>query len=167
MTENRKPKTENPETAREVMDSEFFTLGPDQTIAEAVKLLKIASEASGRRVFGLMVLDDTGKLAGMLSIYDIFLLIRPKHTHIWAEMADLDLTGLLDAACRRARNHRVGDIMTTEVLTIAPDTHLLLVIDIMIKKHVRRLPVVEDGRVVGMVYLSQVFRHIQDKLTGG
>ncbi|MBM4294358.1 MAG: CBS domain-containing protein [Deltaproteobacteria bacterium] len=155
------------ETAREVMDTEFFTLRPDLTIAEAVRLFKMASEASGRRVFGMMVLDERGRLAGMLSIYDIFLLIRPKHTHIWGEMGDLDLTGLLDAACRRARNLQVGDIMTTEVLTVAPDTPLLLVIDIMIKKHVRRLPVVEESRVVGIVYLSQVFGHIQDKLTGG
>jgi len=155
------------ETAREVMDTEFFTLRPDLTIAEAVRLFKMASEASRRRVFGMMVLDERGRLAGMLSIYDIFLLIRPKHTHIWGEMGDLDLTGLLDAACRRARNLQVGDIMTTEVLTVAPDTPLLLVIDIMIKKHVRRLPVVEESRVVGIVYLSQVFGHIQDKLTGG
>jgi len=154
------------ETAREVMDSIFFTLRPTQTIAEAAKLFKEASEASGRRVFGMIVVDEAGKLAGMLSVYDIFLLVRPKHTHIWGEMRDLDLSGLLEAACRRARNLRVGDIMTTEVITVAPDTHLLLVIDIMIKKHVRRLPVVEDGRVVGIVYLSQVFQHIQDKLMG-
>ncbi len=155
------------ETARDVMDTEIYTLRPDQTIAAAVKLFQQATEASGRRVFGMIVLNEAEQLAGMLSVYDIFLMVRPKHTHIWGEMVDLDLTGLLEAACLRARNLRVGDIMTTEVITVAPDTHLLLVIDIMIKKHVRRLPVVEEGRVVGMVYLSQVFQHIQDKLTGG
>jgi CBS domain-containing protein len=155
------------ETAREVMDSEFYTLRPGHTIAAAVQLFKEASVTSGRRVFGMMVLDEAGKPAGMLSVYDIFLSVRPKHTHIWGEMGDLDLSGLLAAACRRARNLRVGDIMTTDLITVAPETHLLLVIDIMLKKHVRRLPVVEEGRVVGMLYLSQVFEHIQDKLTGG
>ena len=39
--------------------------------------------------------------------------------------------------------------MTTELITITPETHLLLIIDIMIKKHVRRLPVLEGGKIVG------------------
>jgi CBS domain-containing protein len=102
----------------------------------------------------------------MLSVYDIFLLLRPKHTHIWGEMADLELTGLLKAACERAQPVLVGDIMTTDLVTITPDTHLLLIIDIMIKKHVRRLPVLEGGRLVGMVYLSRVFDYLLERLEG-
>ena len=56
--------------------------------------------------------------------------------------------------------------MTTDLITITPDTHLLHVLDIMIKKHVRRIPVMEDGEVIGMVYISRVFYHLLDKLTG-
>jgi CBS domain-containing protein len=50
--------------------------------------------------------------------------------------------------------------MTTDLTTITPDTHLLQVIDIMIKKHVRRLPVLEAGKMLGMVYVSRVFQHL-------
>ncbi len=152
------------EMARDVMDTRFHTLKPQMTVAEAVKIFQRASEESGRRVFGMLVMDDGGRLVGMLSVYDIFLLLRPKHTHIWGEMADLDLTGLLAAACNRAQPVLVGDIMTTELITITPDTHLLLIIDIMIKKHVRRLPVVDEGRLVGIVYLSTVFEHLRTRL---
>ena len=60
----------------------------------------------------------------------------------------------------------VGDIMTTELITITPDTHLLLIIDIMIKKHVRRLPVLEGGKIVGIVYISRVFDHLLERLAG-
>ena len=60
----------------------------------------------------------------------------------------------------------VGDIMTTDLVTITPDTHLLLIIDIMIKKHVRRLPVLDGGRLVGMVYLSRVFDYLLERLEG-
>ena len=49
--------------------------------------------------------------------------------------------------------------MTTDLITITPDTHLLHILDIMIKKHVRRIPVIEDGEVIGMVYISRVFYH--------
>jgi CBS domain-containing protein len=151
-------------TAREVMSTLFFTLKPETSIGDAVHIFQEAHRESGRTVFGLMVTNDEGKLVGMLSVYDIFLLLRPKHIHIWGEMEDLEVTGILEEACRRAKGVLVGDIMTTELITITPDTHLLHVIDILIKKHVRRLPVMENGRVVGIVYLSRVFHHLLERL---
>jgi CBS domain-containing protein len=148
------------------MDTRFETLRPETPIAEAVRIFQRTGREHGQTVFGMMVTDATGALVGLLSIYDILLLLRPKHIHIWGEMEDLDVSDLLDSACRRAKAVLVGDIMTTEVLTITPDTHLLLIIDIMIKKHVRRLPVLEAGKIVGIVYLSRVFNHLVERLTG-
>ena len=153
-------------TAKDVMESRFLTIHPEMTIREAVEVFRQATAATGQRVFGLMVTDAQGKLIGMLSMYDIFLLLRPKHIHIWGEMGDLDLSGIIDSACQKAGQMLVGDIMTTDLITITPDTHLLHVLDIMIKKHVRRIPVMEDGVVIGMVYISRVFYHLLDKLTG-
>lgn len=144
-------------TAQDIMERTFLTVRPDMTIREAVTVLHQASETAGRPVFGLMVTDYRDQLVGMLSLYDIFLLIRPKHIHIWGEMKDLDLTGMVSNACQKAGRMLVGDIMTTELITIPPDTHLLYIIDIMLKKHVRRIPVVEAGRILGIVYISRVF----------
>ena len=154
------------ERARDVMDTRLYTLRTRMTVAEAVALFQRANQESDRKVFGMLVVDNDERLVGMLSVYDIFLLLRPKHTHIWGEMADLELTGLLQAACGRAQPVLVGDIMTTDLITITPDTHLLLIIDIMIKKHVRRLPVLDQGRLVGMVYLSRVFDYLLERLGG-
>ena len=56
--------------------------------------------------------------------------------------------------------------MTTEGHYHHPGDHLLLIIDIMIKKHVRRLPVLEGGKIVGIVYISRVFDHLLEKLAG-
>jgi CBS domain-containing protein len=148
------------------MDRDFITLRPEDTIATAVARFREAGRDLARPVFGMMVTDAAGNLVGMLSIYDIFLLIRPKHIHIWGELQDIDTAGILEQACQRAKNVLVGDVMTTELITITPDTHLLLIIDIMIKKHVRRLPVLEDGRIVGIVYLSRVFGDLVNLLTG-
>ncbi len=154
------------DTAKDVMEPRFLTVNQDMTIQEAVGVFQQAAAATGQRVFGLMVTDYQGKLVGMLSMYDIFLLLRPKHIHIWGEMQDLDLSGIIDTACHKAGKMLVGDIMTTELITITPDTHLLHVLDIMIKKHVRRIPVMENGEVIGIVYISRVFYHLLDKLTG-
>ena len=147
-------------TAREVMDTRYSTLSPRMTIGEAFRVFQKAGEERQRTVFGMVVTDAAGQLLGMLSMYDILLLIRPKHIHIWGEIKDVDVSGILDAALTRAGSMLVSDIMTTDLITITPEMHLLRIIDIMIKKHVRRLPVLEEGKMVGMVYLSRVFQHL-------
>ncbi len=153
-------------TALDVMDTDFHTVRPENTIAEAVKAFKQASEQRRQKVFGLMVTDDRGLLVGMLSLYDMLLLMRPKNIHIWGEMRDIDVTGFIEEACRRARAIRVGDVMTEEVVTITPDTHLLMIVDIMIRKHIRRLPVVDGGKVIGIVYTSTIFYELMERLAG-
>ena len=147
-------------TAREVMATDYSTLSPQMTIGEAVRVFQKAGEEHHQIVFGMVVTDASGQLLGMLSMYDILLLIRPKHIHIWGEIKDVDISGILDEALTRVRSMLVEDIMTTDLITITPDMHLLRIIDIMIKKHVRRLPVLEDGKMVGIVYLSRVFQHL-------
>ncbi len=153
-------------TALDVMDECLLTLRPEMTIAEAVRQFERAGRVSGARVFGLMVKDASGGLVGMLSIYDIFRLLRPKQLRVGEEMAETQAANLLDEACQRAREVRVGDIMTTELLTVSPETPLLAIIDLMIDKHVRRLPVLEDGRIMGIVYISRVFQRLLEKLGG-
>ena len=97
----------------------------------------------------------------MLSMYDIFLLIRPKHIHIWGEIKDVDISGILDEACQRAKIHAGGGYHDHRPHHHHPGhSTSSRIIDIMIKKHVRRLPVLEAGKMVGMVYMSRVFQHL-------
>ncbi|MCU0574378.1 MAG: CBS domain-containing protein [Syntrophobacteraceae bacterium] len=151
-------------TARDVMETRFYSLRPGSPVSEAARLFLEANRESRQRVFGMLVTDGEGALVGMLSMYDLLLLLRPKHIHIWGEMSDMEVEDYLQEACRRTRPMLVGDIMTTDLLTITPDTHVLMIVDIMLKKHIRRLPVLEDGRVVGIVYLSKVFQHMMERL---
>lgn len=151
-------------TARDIMDTHYATLHPQTPVPAAVKFLQQTDGENRGRIFGLMVTNDQGQLVGMLSMYDIFLLLRPKHIHIWGEMGDLDLTGIISEACQKAKSIQVGDIMTTDLITITPDTHLLMIVDIMIKKHVRRIPVLEQGKILGIVYISRVFDQLLERL---
>jgi CBS domain-containing protein len=50
--------------------------------------------------------------------------------------------------------------MSTPVMTIGPDDHLMVIIDTMVKKKLRRLPVVENDKVLGVVYLYDVYHHL-------
>lgn len=149
--------------ARDVMDARFHTLRPDQSIAEAVKRFHDASAAEQKKIFGLMVTDAKNRLVGMLSMYDILLFVRPKHAGLWGEMEDLPLAEAFDELLERVKAIRVADIMTTDVVTIGPDTHVMVIVDLMIKQHIRRLPVVSGREIVGIVYISDLFNHLLKK----
>lgn len=150
--------------ARDIMTSRFHTLHPDAPVSDAVGMFKKAGEKEGRKIFGMMVTDASDRLVGIISMYDILLYMRPKHIHIWGVMDDIDIEGLVENTCERSKKILVGDIMTCEVVTISPDTHIMTILDIMIRKHIRRLPVVEDDRILGIVYISSLFYHLLEKL---
>ena len=146
--------------AKDVMDTRFHVLHPQQTIAEAVSAFEEASAQEKQKIFGMMVTDSDDRLVGMLSMYDILNFVQPKHVAIFGEMEDLDPAQIYRDRLHTIRSILVDDIMTTEVATVQPDTHLMVIAEIMIKKHIRRLPVVAGKTVVGIVYVSEVFNRL-------
>ncbi len=149
--------------ARDIMTTGFHTLTPETPVNEAIKLFKQANQEEGRKIFGMMVTDNDGHLIGMISMYDILIYMRPKHIHIWGVMDDIDVAGIIDVACEKTKSILVGDIMTPDVITITPQTHIFMIMDIMIKKHIRRLPVIEDGKIMGIVYISNLFYDLLER----
>ncbi len=146
-------------TAKDVMVTDFKTVKPKSSISDALSIFK-ESKHDGRTIFGIMVVDNHGSIAGMISMYDILLFLLPKHVKIWGNISDIEIEGIIDRATSKLNNLLVGDIMTPKVISISPDTHLMMVLDIMVKKHVRRLPVVFNGEAVGIVYISDLFNHL-------
>jgi CBS domain-containing protein len=151
-------------TARDIMVKTFHTLNPKLSIEEAAKLFKKASEQEQRRIFGMIVTDQSGQLIGMMSMYDILLFIRPKHVQVWGMMEDINITGLMEDICAGAKSVLVEDIMTSDVVTVGPDASIMFILDIMITKHIRRIPVLENGKVEGIVYISDLFFRLIDEL---
>lgn len=149
--------------ARDIMSPRFHTLNPSNTIAEAVGMFRTASLEEGKRIFGLMVIDENDRLVGMLSIYDILIFVQPKHVHVWSEIEDLEAQTLFGELLDRVKSVQVSDIMTTSVVTVKPQTHVMAIADLMIKRHIRRLPVVEGNHLVGIVYISDLFYHLLNK----
>lgn len=154
-------------TARDIMSCNFHTLSPNLPLSQAIIQFKNASRIEQRKIFGMIVLGQDNQIVGMLSMFDILLYMRPKHIHIWGMMDDIDVAGLVDTACGKMSDILVGDIMSPDVVTIGPDTHKFLILDIMIKKHIRRLPVVDNGQLLGIVYISDLFYDILDRFTEG
>ena len=151
-------------TAAGIMTTEFPTVFPETPLIDAIRIFRESSRQHGRRLFGIIVTDQNQHLAGMLSMYDILLYLRPKHIQVWGKMEDLDVAELIDSTGSRIKSILVGDIMTTDVITIGPNVNLFMVLDIMIKKHVRRLPVMENQRITGIVYISDLFNHLLERI---
>lgn len=152
-------------TAKDIMSTQFHSLLPTTPLTDAIKLFKDASGEKGRRIFGFMVIDENGHLVGILSMEDILLFAQPKHIHIWGEMNDVDVSGIIDNVCEKSKKMLVGDLMSTGIVTVNVDTHIFTVLAKMNHKKIRRIPVVQNNEVVGIVYISDLFFHLLKQLT--
>lgn len=151
--------------AQDIMDRHFHFLNPMDSLSHAVQQLKTASETEKKMIFGMMVIDDRDKLVGMLSMFDILQFIRPRNIEILGQMEDLDFEPVFEKMMGQIRHVRVEDIMSTDILTTAASTHLMVIIDTMVQNHIRRLPVIEENRVVGILYRSDVFYYLMNQLS--
>lgn len=133
-------------------------LRPDDTLKNAVNLLRTAKRGEERvGVKGLPVLDESGKLIGMLSMRDILKAVWPSYMSLM-DLGDFTWDGMLEEMAKKAADKAVKTIMTRDVMAVKEDAPLMECVDHMIKKTIKRLPVVDkDGRVVGMLYERDIF----------
>lgn len=113
-------------TVREVMARRLVTLKPDQPIRDAIDILLRS------RISGAPVVDNLGKLVGMLSEKDCLRVF------------------VNDAFHKRDPDH-VDDYMSTTLTTIEPDADMFAAASMFLKHSFRRMPVVEEGRLVGLI----------------
>ena len=126
-------------------------IGPDAKIWEA------ANTMLDRRVSGLPVVDKTGTLVGIISESD-FLRRGEIHTEarrgVWRTL--FSSPGRLAEDYAKAFGKQVDEVMSTSVVTVAPDVGMDVAAKLMAEKNIKRLPVVENGRIVGIVTRSDI-----------
>lgn len=129
-------------TVREFMDKFVDTLAPDTDIWDAVDFLL------EKRVTGALVADSKGKLVGILTESDCLKLLT------------------LGGPDHDAPKGNVKDFMTSAVESIPPSMDIYYVAGLFLNKNFRRLPVVEDGRIVGAITQFDILRAVQRGLAG-
>lgn len=136
-------------------------LKPDQTLKEAVNLLRAARRDEERQgVKGLPVLDDHHKLVGILSMQDILKAVYPSYMSM-ANLGNFTWDGMVESLAKRAGAERVAAHMSRDLWTVQEHDSLMECVDLMIKHNIMRLPVLDDvGKVVGMIYERDVFNVI-------
>jgi CBS domain-containing protein len=141
--------------AKDVMRGNPLTVGPDASISEAIAIM----DKSGAS--GLPVVDANGQLVGILTEGDLLRRVETgteRHRQGWLEL----LVGPVGTAADYVRSHtrRVGDLMTRDVVTVSEDAPLEEVVELMERKHVKRVPVVGDGKVIGIVSRADLVRAV-------
>ena len=139
--------------AIDVMVRDVVTVHPDTDVADAVKLL------SKHDVSALPVLNAAGDLVGMLSEADLIRRVEigtEKHRPWWQEA----VTGASTLAEEFAKSHgrKVGEIMASGVISVSEDTPLSEIATLFERKRIKRVPVVKDGKLVGIVSRSNLIQ---------
>ncbi|MDK9696884.1 MAG: CBS domain-containing protein [Siculibacillus sp.] len=139
--------------ADEVMTRDPMTISPGASVAEAVRAMLDA------RVSGLPVVDEAGRLVGVITEGDLLVraeLGTEKKRAKWLEF--LFGPGRSAEDYVQAHGRRVEEVMTRTPITVAPTTGLDEVVETMIDQRVKRLPVVEGESLVGVVSRADVLR---------
>lgn len=143
--------------AKDVMTRTVITVAPEDTILRAIRLML------QNKVSGLPVVDSTG-LVGIVTEGDflrrseIETVDRPPR---WIEF--FMGPGPLATEYVQSSGRKVSEVMTSDVRYVAEDTSLEDVVNLMEKYHVKRLPVVRDKKVVGIVSRSNIVRAVAMK----
>jgi CBS domain-containing protein len=145
-------------TAKDIMTRNVVTVKPDTSIEELASLLV------KHQISGVPVVDDAGDLYGIVTEND--LISQNKRLHIPTVVSFLDAAIYLESSkkfeqeVKRITATRAGDICARKVLTIAEDTTLVDIATIMDEKKTHLLPVVKNGKMVGIVGKRDVVKAV-------
>ena len=118
--------------AKDVMTTEIATILPEQSVSEAIDLLL------SNRVSGAPVVDADGSLIGIISEFQLLEIVYDP----------------------QVRSRSVREFMTTPVISVDEHAQLSRVTSMFITNRIRRIPVVEGNRVVGIITRSDLLRYV-------
>jgi CBS domain-containing protein len=146
--------------ARDIMTKEVITVLPDTEIAQATSILL------KNHINGVPVVNREGKLVGMLCQSD--LITQQKRFPLPSIFTFLDgifsftSTKALEKEIQKIAATTVADAMTADPVFVDPDTAVEDVASLMVEKHFYTIPVVDNGRLVGVLGKEDVLKTLVD-----
>lgn len=146
---------------KDVMNPDVVFCKPDDTVREAAKVLK------ENNVSGIPVLED-GRLVGIVSEGDLLeLLVIPEKGGLWLpspfEVIEVPIREILSWEETKKMLSDVGstkveEIMTKDVHTISSEASVEEASELMVRRRINRLPVMEKDRVVGIITRGDIIK---------
>ena len=129
--------------ARDVMTWGVISVEADASVERAARLML------QNKVSGLPVVNSQGTMVGMVTEADFLRRSEIRRRPRWLEF--LIGPGRLATEYVHAAGRKVSEIMTPDPYTVTPETSLEQIVDVMERRRIKRLPVVEDGKLIGIV----------------
>lgn len=143
---------------KDIMEPIKNWLTPDMSLRQAVQVMRSTKRGHGLSVNGIVVLNEAMNLVGIVSTKDILRIIIPPHVFFEERLSDISWESIRREKSAVAESMPVSRIMTEDVRVISAEESLLRCADVFLTEQIRRLPVVRsDGKVVGVVYLRDVY----------
>jgi len=144
--------------AGDIMRREVRTVGPDATVEEVAAILAEAEYS------GLPVVDEEDRVIGIVTEADLLARAKrlnlPKFFPFLGGVIYLEDPRRFEEELRKATAARVRDVMTAEVVTVTEDTPLEDVATLLVERGINRVPVVRDGRLVGIITRDDILRAV-------
>ncbi len=143
--------------ARDIMTRDVTTVSADATVAELGRLF------IERQVSGAPVIDAGGRLLGIVTEND--LISKNSRLHIPTVLRLFDAfiplgTSKLEAELRKMTATTVGEICVKKVVTVEEETTIDEIATIMNEKRIHLLPVIKEGKIVGIIGKKDLIRGI-------
>jgi CBS domain-containing protein len=139
--------------ASDVMTRNVISVPPDATIADAVALML------DRGISGLLVVDHSGTLAGIVTEGDLLRrdeLGTGRRRSWWLRL--IASPGRQAADFTRTHGRKVSDVMTQDVISVSVRSPLEEIVALMEEHRIKRVPVLDDNKVVGVVSRADLLR---------
>jgi CBS domain-containing protein len=144
--------------ASDVMVRDVITVGPDTAIEQAVKLL------AEHDISALPVVSEHGLLVGIVSEADLMRrseIGTERHRPWWLE--SVTAASALAADFTKAHGTKVREVMAGDVVAVGEDTSLAEIAALFERRRIKRVPVLKDGRLVGIVSRSNLIQALASR----
>ncbi len=141
---------------RDIMTRDIVKVGPETSVSEIALLM------SERRISGVPVVDEQGGVLGVVTELDM--VVRNTRFKLPAFFTLLNATIYLEspAHTQERLHHMLGltarEIMSEKAMTVAADASIEDLAELMVGRRANPIPVVEDGRLIGIVSRSDIVR---------
>lgn len=138
---------------KEIMTTAVRSARPEDPVRE------VAATMCFHKFSGLPVVDAAGKIVGVISEKDILHGMFPKFEDLVTSSGLVDFEAL-EHEYQNMVNLKVGDLMSQKIITVGPEMPVLKAASIMFRNRIRRIPVQQDGKLVGIISIGDVHKAI-------
>lgn len=153
--------------ARDIMVREFDKIHAEESARLAIEMILNGKvRASGHKTVSLIVVDEFSELAGVVTMFDLLYHLRPEFLNYGYSGDYVAWEGQMLPFTEALQKKKVKQIMSQEVVGASADEHLMTILDRMVKNKYRRLPVIENNKPIGIVYIADIFHYLFSKNEG-